>query len=236
MPSVLSAKNWASSDSPCFCPSSKKKEIYVESKTHLSLFALLLLDAFTAIFGITAMILLLTQNSDQELTLLIIENIWLAFRWLSLSQHLITSLVSILFLSHPNWGFSLRTIGKSLDAVPFILVMVAFRISRSVLIGVDIFNFLMIVAIVVSWMLNVPTEVAKQRKHFGLLAVSLYLLVCLPNTVLNCLVLQSGEYLPLTLDVLYATNFYFIMNSGLFYLGLKIKEEEQEYEGAIRCA
>uniref|UniRef100_A0AAV2KL37 Uncharacterized protein n=1 Tax=Knipowitschia caucasica TaxID=637954 RepID=A0AAV2KL37_KNICA len=215
----------------------KESELRGVQHTHMSLFTLLGFDTFTAIFGIMYMAFVLRDVCQREaLGCLIISKMWMAFRRLSLSQHLITALVAVLFLYRPKWASGIRLVGKCLDAPPFILVIVTVRLFPGVIVAVDVFNLLLMVSIAVVCLKQAQTRMAKQRRLLGVLAAVTYVLVCLPNAVLDCLLLKSHDYLPLAFDVFCITNFYFVLDALLFYLVLKInvEEEEPQYEAAIR--
>lgn len=213
------------------------KDLRGAQNTYNSAFALLLFDGFTVICGLVWGIMMFCDSI--ELVWLIFLNIWRAFRFLSVCQHLITALISVIFLYHPTWGGGLHSVSKVLYVVPFILVILSFRINDAILIGVDVYNLLLMLVIVVFSCYPSSSSMAKQRKPFLLLSVAMFFLICLPNAVMNCLVATSDDYVLLSSDVLLITNFYIVMDGLMFYLVLRIKEEdrsENQYECAIRSA
>lgn len=221
----------------CLTLKRRERELRGTQNIYFSAFSLLLFDGFTFIFGLVWFILVFCTRV--QVVQLIFFFLWLAFRFLSVCQHLITALISILFAYHPSWGHGLRSISKGLNLVPFILIVLSFRVHDNIVIGVDVYNFLLMVGIVVSCCRSTSSPMAKQRQPIGVLALSMYFLVCLPNAVLNCLLAASDYYLTHALYVLLITNFYIVMSALLFCLVLKMEEDdrrEPEYECAITSA
>lgn len=213
----------------------RHKDLHGAQNVYYSAFALLLFDGFTIITGLVWGILVFCQNSG--LVCLIFCVMWFGFRLCSVFQHLITALISVLFVSRPKYAQGLRTLSEVLDVVPFILVILGFRISEHIFIGVDIYNLLVMVAIVVSCCISATSPMAQQRKPIGLLAAIMFVTVVLPNAIINILMLTSDDYHPQAFDILLFTNFYIAMDAVLFYLVLKIDEDDQsdtQYECAIR--
>lgn len=186
-------------------------------------FTLLLCDGFTVILGLFWGILLFL--GEVGLTYLTFFNIWYGFRFLSQCQHLITALISIIFVCHPERGDILHTMSEVLDLIPVILVILSFKIDGSILIGVDIYNLLLVLGILVSCCKTTASPMANQGKLIVLLSVSFFLLVCLPNMVLRLLLVDSDRYLVLAVSVLLITNFYVIMSAQLFRLVLKVEDK-----------
>lgn len=212
----------------------RTSELRGPQNIYYAAFSLLLFDGLTLIFALVWGALMFV--GDTNLVFLIFFNIWLAFRCLSQCQHLITAFVSILFAYHPTWKDGLRAASKILNVVPFIFTVLSFKINDGLLIGVDVYNFLLAVGIVVSWCLSSSSPIANQRTAFGLLSVAFYLMVSLPNAVANCLV--TLDHVIVATDIMLFTNFYMIMSALLFRLVLKLDDGNQsdspQYECAIR--
>lgn len=212
----------------------RTRELRGAQNIYYSAFSLLLFDGFTIIFGLVWGILLLCNTV--ELAFVIFFNIWLAFRHFSQCQHLITALISIVFAYHPSWGDGLRDASKVLNLVPFILIILSFKVHEGILIGVDVTNFLLVVGIVVSLCLSSSSPIANQRTPFGLLSVSFYLVICVPSAVINCLITHSDDNFVLAANVLLFTNFYVIMSALLFRLVLKMEDGNQSDNPQYECA
>lgn len=212
----------------------RTSELRGAQNIYYAAFSLLLFDGFTLIFGLVWGILMFCGNVN--VAFLIFVNIWLAFRFFSQCQHLITALISILFAYHPSWRDGLRGASKVLNLVPFILIILSFKIHDGILIGVDVFNFFLVVGIVVSWCLSTSSPIAHQRTPFGLMSVLFYLIICLPTAVINCMVTHSDHHLVLAVDVLLFTNFYMIMSALLFRMVLKLEDGNQSDNHQYECA
>lgn len=206
------------------CLKGQEKEQRGAQNTYFPAFVLLLLDGCAAIIGLAWSIMVFSPRGWMRCLLVAI--IWLAFRSLSVCQHFNTALISVLFVSCPQQEQGLHKVSIILTLVPFVLVILSFRFLDGIFILLDVYCLLITVAIVVSCRLPTTSSMAQQRKTFTLLAAAMFLMICFPNAVLNCLLISSNHYLPQAVIVL-ITNIYIMMNAGLFYLVLKIKEEDQ---------
>lgn len=210
----------------------RTRELRGAQHIYYTAFFLLLFDGLTLIFGIIFGILMFCGQFDWFFQ--IFCTIWIDFRTLSQSQHLITALVSILFAYNPLWRGGLLDASKALNLLPILLIILSLKIHDRIIIGVDVYNFFLVVGIIVTWCRSSNSPIANQRMAFGLMSVLFYI-ICLPMAVLNCLIAHSDHYLPLAVDVLFFTNFYIVMNPLLFRLVLKMEDGNQSDNPPFDC-
>lgn len=201
----------------------RTSELRGEQNLYHAAYMLLLLDGATVSLGLAWGVLLF--RGQVGVTYLVLFNLWYGFRFLSQCLHIIMAFVAVVFCQS-RCGDALLIASKVLVVVPVILVVLSFRINNHILIGLDIYNFLLVLWIPVSCCQATSPAMSKQRRPIVLLSLSFYLFACVPNMVLRCLLVYSDQYIVPAVTVLLITNFYVILSALLFRLVLKVEDDQ----------
>lgn len=213
----------------------KDSQLRGVQNTYGCLLALVSMDVLNAVSAVAVAAFLLNNNC--LFGCVIFSHIWFVSRGTALLLHSITALVSILFLCHPDWGFTLRCIAKLLLLIAYISVPFYFFYYYIILMAVSVYDFVLMVAIVGNiWALLSP-KAAAQRRSITLVAVVTCLFICLPNFILDCLVFESlnkrqidFNYIKISSTIFHLTNFHLFLDGLLCYFVLKLSADDEQAE------
>ncbi|KAL4007245.1 hypothetical protein ACER0C_001097 [Sarotherodon galilaeus] len=205
--------------------------------THVSLFVLIFIDVLNVIGAMTYGSQLAAATCPGN-PCLYTENLWMASRRYLVMIHLLTALISLLYLYRPHLGAKLRCVFSVVSLLICVLhySSVLYTIEAEYLLEILICG--LAVAIVSTAILSSAATGGKIVK-IGITVISMitFFAVYFPSFVLRYLVYSrstSGkpvaDYYTIYLNVYYFTNFNVFLDGLLFCLILKLSDGEKEDE------
>ncbi|KAL4007247.1 hypothetical protein ACER0C_001099 [Sarotherodon galilaeus] len=200
--------------------------------THVSLFALIFIDVVNVIGAMTYGSQLAAATCPGK-TCLYTENLWIFSRRYLAMIHLLTALISILYLCHPHLGAKLRCVFSVVSLLICVLYYssVLYTIEAEYLL--EILTCGLAVAIVLTAALGSAATGGKKVK-IGITVISMitFFAVYFPNFVLRYLVYSrwAADYETIYANVYYFTNFNVFLDGLLCCLILKLSDGEKEDE------
>ncbi|CAI5671806.1 unnamed protein product [Oreochromis niloticus] len=200
--------------------------------THVSLFVLLFIDVINVIGAMTFGSHLAAATCLGN-PCLYTYNLWMASRRYLVMIHLLTALISILYLCHPHLGSKLRCVFSVVSLLICVLYYssVLYTIEAEYLL--EILTCGLAVAIVLTAALG-SAATGEEKVKIGITVISMitFFAVYFPNFVLRYLVYSrlTADYETIYANVYYFTNFNVFLDGLLCCLILKLSDGEKEDE------
>ncbi|XP_026018453.1 uncharacterized protein LOC113019126 [Astatotilapia calliptera] len=201
--------------------------------THVSLFALIFIDVLNVIGAMTLGSHLVAATCPGN-TCLYTENLWMFSRRYLVMIHLLTALISILYLCHPHLGSKLRCVFSVVSLLICVLYYSSVHYTIEVLYMQEVLTCGLALAITAKSKL---TGRKKDKLRIVTVALCTFLVVYLPVFVLDYLIysrtisgLPIEDYFIIYVNVYYFTNFQVFLDGLLCYSILKMSAAEEEQQ------
>ncbi|XP_039465916.1 uncharacterized protein LOC120439204 [Oreochromis aureus] len=201
--------------------------------THVSLFALIFIDVLNVVGAMTYGSHLVAANCPGN-TCLYTENLWMFSRRYLVMIHLLTALISVLYLCHQNLGSKLRCVFSVVSLLICVLYYSSVLYTIEVLYMQEVLTCGLALAIIAK---SKPTGRKKDKLRIATVALFTFLVVYLPVFVLDYMIysrtisgLPIEDYFVIYVNVYYFTNFQVCLDGLLCYSILKMSAAEEDRE------
>ncbi len=203
---------------------------------HYTLLSLLFMNVLNAITAIILAVSLINAY-DVSLNIVIVTIVWFLSKNFGLIFHLQTALVSVLHLSYPQWGAKLRIVTTVVSLVIIVIIPIYIFFSRVATFLLAAVMFVLALAIIGKCIsATVSPSVAIWKKWIVFVSMFTLFVICLPNFVLQCLLISAvdetelNKYANVYMNVLFGTNIQLFLDGLLCFFILKLPSEEERQQ------